>query len=279
MSEVIQAHDGIIDDFFGDGILAFFGAPVARPDHAAQAVHCAVAMQLALREVNRVLRGQGLPELEMGIGIDTGEVVVGSMGSEKRSKYGAIGLPLNLASRIESCTLGGEILVSDRVIAAAGGAGDVDLVRDVHPKGFEMPLRVHRVAGIRGRDDLQLPRVEQSLVVLPEALPVEITPLEGKRVGGRVLRGAARELSPSAARLECEAVLAEMTDVRVVFSGDGAISGACYAKVVSLDEGDPPVLTVRFTTRPSRLLSDLRRYLAGLGHQTDPDERPRGPVR
>jgi class 3 adenylate cyclase/CheY-like chemotaxis protein len=263
MSEVIQAHDGIIDDFFGDGILAFFGAPVARPDHAAQAVRCAVSMQLALREVNRTLRGLGLPELEMGIGIDTGEVIVGSMGSEKRSKYGAIGLPLNLASRIESCTLGGEILISDRVLAAAQDVARLDLVREIHPKGFEVPLRVHRVVGVAGRDELQLPAVEQSLVRLPAGLPVRIALLEGKRVGDRVLDGVVRQLSVSAARIECAEPLAEMTDVRLVFPArDGAFAGACYAKVVS---ADPPTLMVRFTARPSRLIVDLRRYLAGLG--------------
>jgi adenylate cyclase len=202
----------------------------------------------------------------MGIGIDTGDVIVGSMGSEKRSKYGAIGLPLNLASRIESCTLGGEILISERVLDAAHGEPCVDLVREIHPKGFETALRVHRVVGIRGRDELRLPGVEQSLVSLPEALPVKIAVLEGKRVGARILRGSVRRLSVSAARIECEEPLAEMTDVRVVFSGGaGALAGSCYAKVVSMEDGNPPMLTVRFTTRPSRLIADLRRYLASLG--------------
>jgi hypothetical protein len=142
-------------------------------------------MQLALLALNPVLRGHGLPELEMGIGIDTGEVIVGSMGSERRSKYGAIGLPLNLASRIESCTLGGEILISERVLEASHGEPCVDLVREIHPKGFEEALRVHRVVGIRGREELRLPGVEQSLVTLPDDLPVQIAVLEGKRVGAR----------------------------------------------------------------------------------------------
>jgi class 3 adenylate cyclase len=265
MSDVLQAHDGIIDDFFGDGMLAFFGAPVVRPDHASSAVRCAVAMQLEMHEVNRVLRARGLPELEMGIGIDTGAVIVGSIGSERRSKYGAIGLPLNLAARIESCTLGGEILISDRALEAAGSEALVDLVREIHPKGFETPLRVHRVVGIRGREDLQLPDVEQSLVTLKVGLPVRIAPLEGKRVGERVLRGTVCHLSLSAARIECEEPLAEMTDVRVVFQGGkGAFAGACYAKVVAADEGPPAKLTVRFTARPSALIEDMRRFLMGL---------------
>jgi class 3 adenylate cyclase len=267
MSEVIQAHDGIIDDFVGDGILAFFGAPIEHPDHGAQAVRCAVAMQLALGGVNRVLRGRGLPELEMGIGIDTGEVIVGSMGSEKRSKYGAIGLPLNLASRIESCTLGGEVLVSERVLEAARGEARVDLVREIHPKGFEAPLRVHRVVGVHGREDLQLSASEHRLVSVADGLAVEVAPLEGKSVGRRALPGVVRALSATAARIECGAGLAEMTDVRVAFlegSGGLGLSGSCYAKVVACVPGPPAVLTVRFTARPSRLIAELRRVLASL---------------
>jgi len=267
MSEVIQAHHGIIDDFFGDGILAFFGAPIAHADHASRALRCAVSMQLALQDVNRRNESHGLPELEMGIGIDTGRVIVGSMGSERRSKYGAIGLPLNLASRIESCTLGGEILVSERVIEAARGEAVVDLVREIHPKGFETALRVHRVAGISGNDDLQLPSSQQRLAVLAQGLPVRLVPLEGKRVGDDEVPGLIRELSTSAARIECDEPLAEMTDVRVVFDGQGAdgLRGACYAKVVSARDGEPPMLALRFTTRPARLIDDLRRLLAGLG--------------
>jgi adenylate cyclase len=265
MAETIQEHGGTIDDFFGDGLLAFFGAPVAQPDHAVQAVRCAVVMQLALHRVNRTLRDRGLPLLEMGVGIDTGEVIVGSMGSERRSKYGAIGLPLNLASRIESCTLGGEILITDNVLAAVGDVAEVDQARLLHPKSFEEPLRVHRVVGVRGEASLRIPDVEQSLIRLPEALPVELALLEGKQVGGRVLRGRVRQLSVAAARIECEEALAEMTDVRLVFPEGAGFAGACYAKVVSAREGDPPMLTARFTTRPSELIEAMRRFLADLG--------------
>jgi adenylate cyclase len=266
MSEVIQAHHGIIDDFFGDGILAFFGAPVSNPEHAAQAVRCAVAMQVRLRDVNRELRGKHLPPLEMGIGIDTGPVVVGSIGSEKRSKYGAIGLPLNLASRIESCTLGGEILISDRVLEGAQDVASIDLDREIHPKGFDMPLRVHRVVGIFGRDDLRLPPAEQSLVDLPEPLSVRIAPLEGKHVGERELRGWVRQLSLSAACIECEEPLAEGTDVRIAFpGGEAGRAGSCYAKVVASVAGDPSLLTARFTARPSSVIEHLRDLLARLG--------------
>jgi adenylate cyclase len=263
MSEVIESHEGIIDDFFGDGILAFFGAPVARPDHALLGVRCAVAMQLALRDVNRANRRQGLPEVEMGIGIATGEVIVGSMGSEKRSKYGAIGLPVNLASRIESCTLGGEILISDATREGTGDAACIDQTREVLPKGFETSLRIHRVVGLAGGEGLGLLEVESSLVELPRPVPVEVVLLDGKQVGRRTIPGALLQLSVSAARIECSEAIAEMTDLRLSFLSEGGegLEGSCYAKVVSGSDG---ALTVRFTARPAALIERMRRLLAAV---------------
>ena len=93
MAEVILAHDGTIDEFIGDSVLGFFGAPVARADDARRAVACALAMQKGMERVNRRNLDEGLPAVEMGIAVHTGDVVVGNIGSEKRAKYGAVGEP------------------------------------------------------------------------------------------------------------------------------------------------------------------------------------------
>ena len=122
MADLIVAHQGTIDEFIGDAILAIFGAPVARPDDAERAAACAVAMQLAMREVNAFNRGEGLAEVEMGIAVNTGEVVVGNIGSQTRAKYGVVGTHVNLAGRIEGFTVGGQILVSDATLRRAGGS-------------------------------------------------------------------------------------------------------------------------------------------------------------
>jgi adenylate cyclase len=107
MVEVIQEYQGTIDEFIGDAIFTLFGAPVQRDDDAERAVACAMAMQLALAGVNAQNRAAGLPEVEMGIGIHTGEVVVGNIGSDRRTKYGVVGSHVNLTARIESYTVGG----------------------------------------------------------------------------------------------------------------------------------------------------------------------------
>src|SRR5262247_1059754 len=112
MVEIILAYQGTIIEMLGDGLLVLFGAPLSRDDDAERAVACALAMQLRLADINAPNRQAGLPDVEMGIGIHTGEVVVGNIGSQQRTKYGAVGSAVNLTGRIESYTTGGQILIS-----------------------------------------------------------------------------------------------------------------------------------------------------------------------
>jgi adenylate cyclase len=112
MAEVITKYQGTIDEFMGDGILVLFGAPTSGPDDPERAIACALEMQLVMAAVNQQMEEWGFSALEMGIGIHTGEVVVGNIGSEKRAKYGVVGANVNLTYRIESYTTGGQILIS-----------------------------------------------------------------------------------------------------------------------------------------------------------------------
>lgn len=148
MSEVIMDFGGTIDEFLGDAILVLFGAPVQREDHARAAVACAVQMQQAMEEVNRKNREMGLPEIEMGIGISTGEVVVGNIGSERRAKYGVVGHTVNLAARIQSQTRGGQILIAATTLEEAKGDIHVAGETEVTLKGVPDPVRLYEVGGI-----------------------------------------------------------------------------------------------------------------------------------
>ena len=113
---VIEAHQGIIVDFFGDAILVFFD-PFDEPVTPViqKAVQCAFAMQEGMREFNREMHSENLPSLQMGVGINAGEVVVGNIGSESRAKYGIVGSPVNLTQRIQSMAEAGEVIISDSV--------------------------------------------------------------------------------------------------------------------------------------------------------------------
>ncbi|MBR1409332.1 MAG: adenylate/guanylate cyclase domain-containing protein [Clostridia bacterium] len=149
MIEIINAWRGNILEFVGDEIVAVFGAPRPNDDAAAEAVACAVAMQRRMGAVNEWNRSEGYPEIAMGIGIHTGEAVLGTIGSETRSKYDMIGRNVNLASRIQGFTSGGQIYISGETLAAAGEAVRINPAgeRWVQPKGIEESILLHEVAG------------------------------------------------------------------------------------------------------------------------------------
>ena len=149
MIEIINAWQGNILEFVGDAIVVVFGAPRPNEDSARDAVACAVAMQRRMKAVNEWNEAQGYPPIAMGIGIHTGEAVLGNIGSETRTKYDMIGHNVNLASRIEGFTEGGQILVSDETLAAAGDrvAENEAGRRTVQPKGIHEDVVIHDVIG------------------------------------------------------------------------------------------------------------------------------------
>jgi adenylate cyclase len=108
MSGIIYGNGGSIDKFMGDAIMVLFGAPITHADDVHHAVACAVQMQIAMEELNQDHRERSLPELFMGIGINTGTVLAGLLGSEAYSEYTVIGDEVNLASRIEAFSLRGQ---------------------------------------------------------------------------------------------------------------------------------------------------------------------------
>jgi class 3 adenylate cyclase len=122
MSEIIFAHGGTLDKYIGDGLMALFGAPTATPDDALNAVKAAVAMQRKVNLLNGELVADGLLPVTIGIGLHTGDALVGYIGSEKRSEYTAIGDTVNLAARLEAAARGGQILITEATAKAIGNA-------------------------------------------------------------------------------------------------------------------------------------------------------------
>ena len=148
MSEIIMRHSGTVDEFIGDGILAIFGAPVTRSDDARRAIRCALEMQASVERINEQNRLHDLPDISIGIGLNTGTVVAGNIGSEKRSKYGVVGHAVNLTARIESYTSGGETLASMATIEASGSALSLGRQFDVKPKGMADEVAVAAIEGL-----------------------------------------------------------------------------------------------------------------------------------
>ena len=147
MTDIIMAHDGTIDEFIGDAILAVFGAPQRRQDDADRAVNCALAMQAAMAGINALNESEGLPAISTGIALNTGDVIAGNIGSERRSKYGFVGHPMNVTSRIEDLTAGGEILASESTLQGLQGEFQVGGSQQLKVKGIDETLVVYQIQG------------------------------------------------------------------------------------------------------------------------------------
>jgi class 3 adenylate cyclase len=144
MIEVIKKHRGIIVDFFGDGVLVFFDpleGPVAPTID--RAVRCAMEMQNEMQGLNAEMNEEDLPQLEMGIGLNAGQVVVGNIGSETRAKYGIVGSAVNLTQRIQEVARGGEVVISDSIYHYASKHLDIRKSFEVQVKGVQEKIKLH----------------------------------------------------------------------------------------------------------------------------------------
>lgn len=145
MVEVVFSCRGTVDKYIGDGLMVFFGDPEPLPDHALQAVRAASAMQQKVRELNRKWLDEGGFPLQIRVGINTGEVVVGNMGSSKRLSYTVLGAAVNLASRLESHAPVGGILISQRTYDLIHPTIPARSFGEIKVKGVEEPVSTYEV--------------------------------------------------------------------------------------------------------------------------------------
>ena len=232
MTDLILEHHGTIDEFIGDAILAIFGAPLQRDDDVDQALRCAIRMQQAMAAVNQAYSRKGFPQVEMGIGLNTGEVIVGNIGSQKRSKYAVVGRAVNLASRIESYTVGGQILISEYTRHACTQSLQIAQEICVTPKGLSHEITVFDLRGIAGEKALALSnRGESMFNLLSSAVPLQMRELAGsyqrKRVDGELLAIDGHQFE-----VRCAKHFPPFTNLYIVIQGqDKSIS--FYAKVLN----------------------------------------------
>ena len=201
MTEIIEKRKGSIIEFLGDGIFAIFGAPLAIENHASNAVAAAVEMQMRMEEINRWNEEHGFPQLEMGIGINTGEVIVGNIGSERRSKYGVMGSHVNLCGRIESYTVGGQVLVSPVTRSMIKEPLSVLQEMEVMPKGVKNPIILSQITGIGGEYQLSYEQKEEELVYLEKPQEVTFSLVKDKHNDMKVNNGCITASSKSEAIL------------------------------------------------------------------------------
>lgn len=146
MTDVIFDNGGMLDKYLGDGIMAVFGAPIARQDDAVRSVKTAIEMQRSLAALNRGWQARGQNVLRVGIGINTGQVTAGNIGSSKRMDYTVIGDAVNLASRLCSNAVGGQILISELTQSQLQYQFATKRLQPILVKGKETPVEIHEVA-------------------------------------------------------------------------------------------------------------------------------------
>ena len=240
MSEIVALHHGVIDKFMGDSIMVLFGVPIERPDDVQRALACAIEMQLAMIEVNNLDRQKDMPDLYMGIGINTGSVMAGKFGSNFYSEYTVIGDEVNLTSRIEAFSLRGQVLISENTLAHCREFVTVGAAMEVFVKGKTQSVRLHELLGIPSRS-LKVPRQELRRSHRVEVkLPCSFKLVQGKIVMPHAIRATIRDIGYHGVLMELDQPIEVHDEVKLEFELPLVDFTATdiYARVVKLKHRD-----------------------------------------
>ncbi len=261
MVRIISDHGGYVVDFLGDSLFAVFGAPQSDPDHAFQASKCALTMQLARQRLNDELASPHLPRLEMGIGVNSGSCVVGNMGSQVRIKYGVVGHAVNLAARIETFTVGGQVLISEATRRLVEDLVSVSGPFEAYGKGVEGAIQIWEVRGLRHHPDLTLPPTVPGLTPLAQPVPVRFRLITGKQIAPELYQARMTKLSETGAALVTELNLDDFAAIQIQLSGPAAETIHLDGKVVGAGEARDHFL-IRFSPLDEAGAAAVSRILA-----------------
>ena len=148
MIDTTFKHDGTLDKFLGDAVMAIFGAPISHPDHSVRAIRTALAMQAGIRELSEKRIREGKVPIAVGIGVSAGDAVAGTVGSEDRMEYTVIGDTVNLGSRLESIAKPGQTLITQRTLMKVAGHVEARPLGTVKVKGKEEEVEIYEVLGL-----------------------------------------------------------------------------------------------------------------------------------
>lgn len=240
MNEIVARHRGVIDKFMGDSIMVLFGVPVEHPDDVKRALACAVEMQLAMDELNSHDRPNGIPELYMGIGINSGSVMAGKFGSNFYSEFTVIGDEVNLASRIEAFTLRGQILISEKTFELCRDYANVSDAMEVYVKGKAQPVKMRELYAIPSLN-LEVPRKEVRRSHRMEVkLPCSFNLIQSKIVLPKTYIATIRDIGYHGVLLETDYPLNTLDDIKLEIDLPLIDFKATdiYAKVVKIKNAD-----------------------------------------
>ncbi len=240
MNEIVARHQGVIDKFMGDSIMVLFGVPTEHPDDVQRALACAVEMQIAMDELNTQGRPDGMPELFMGIGINTGSVMAGKFGSDFYSEYTVIGDEVNLASRIEAFSLRGQVLISENTFEHCRDFATASDAMEVFVKGKAEPVRLRELYAIPSLN-LEVPRKEIRRSHRMEVkLPCSFNLIQKKIVLPKAINATIRDIGYHGVLLETDHPLKVLDDIKLEIDLPLIDFKATdiYAKVVKIKDTD-----------------------------------------
>ncbi|TQV82906.1 adenylate/guanylate cyclase domain-containing protein [Aliikangiella coralliicola] len=244
MSQVIDSHQGVIDKFMGDSIMVLFGANDNKSSDIGSDIKsdikkplaCAIEMQIAMNEINEISDALGMANLYMGIGINTGEVVAGTLGSDIYREYTVIGDQVNLVSRVEAHSLRGQILLSENTYRLAKDIVEIGEVNEVQVKGKSHPVKMYELLAITQPSHLKVPRREIRRSPRVEVnIPLSYQKIDGKQVLSTQFTGRIIDMSYGGLFTQTTEPLAPFSEIKVIVSLSlmGGGNSEIYARVLT----------------------------------------------
>jgi adenylate cyclase len=264
MSEIVVRNQGTIDKFMGDSIMVLFGAPYSQRDDVKHAITCAVEMQIAMDEINAYHKNLEMPELFMGIGINTGTVMAGLLGSALHSEYTVIGDEVNLTSRIEAFSLRGQVLISQGTLDRCRNFVTTSNPMDVLVKGKAKPIDLYEVLAIPSLG-LKLPRKESRKSPRVEVrIAFTYQLVVNKIVMPQVHQGVIRDISYHGILAEAGQLLAPHSDIKMGLDMSllGYKTSDIYAKILKTREKEGCFLSgLEFTSVSVQGEINIKRFV------------------
>ncbi len=219
MSEIILHYGGTIDKFMGDSVMALFGAPSSSEDDLERALACAVEMQIAMDDVNATNKALGLPNIYMGIGLNTGNVVAGNLGSKLHSEYTVIGNEVNLTSRIEAHSLRGQIMLSESTYDLAEDFVTIGSINDVLVKGRSQSVRLYELLSTSRPKLLKVPQRElRKSPRIAIKMPLKFQTIAGKTVQPEEYKGVINNISYNGMMAVLPMPMQPSTEIKIHFN-------------------------------------------------------------
>lgn len=216
MGDIIVSYGGRIDKLMGDSILVVFGLPEYREDDTERAIACSVEMQQSMSELNDYNQSIGMPDVYMGIGINSGEVLVAELGSDHYNEYTVIGDEVNLVSRIESYSLRGQVLISETTYQLVKEFVEVSEPNKVEVKGALDSINLYEVYSTTRPKPMEVPRREvRKSPRVATSMPLTFQTLSGKIVQPEKYQGKVLDISYNGMLVESEVRLAQMSEIKM----------------------------------------------------------------